>query len=77
MKITLRTVGDFLDHEHELMVACTGASCGEHKGVGLTELAGRLGRDRDLYGDPPPLARCPRCGSPSRLYVLGYRGSVK
>lgn len=77
MEITLRTVGDFLDHEHELMLACTGANCGEHRDVDLAELAGRLGRDRNLYGDPPSLARCPRCGSPSRLYVLGYRGPVR
>jgi hypothetical protein len=35
MEITLRTVGDFIDHEHELMIACSGANCGEHRGVDL------------------------------------------
>jgi hypothetical protein len=54
-----------------------GVNCGEHKGVDLVELAERLGRDRDLYSDPPQLARCSRCGSPSKLYLLGYRGPVK
>lgn len=77
MEITLRTVGDFIDHEHELMIACIGANCGEHRGVDLAKLASRLGRDRDLYDDPPLLAGCPRCGAPSRLYVLGYRGLVR
>jgi hypothetical protein len=77
MEITLRTVGDFIDHEHEIMVACTAANCGESKNVDLAELAERLGRDRDLYGDAPSLARCLRCVSPSKLYVLDYRGPVK
>lgn len=64
------------DHEHELM-SPPPAPCGEHKGVDLADLAERLGRDRDLYDDPPPLARCPRCASPSRLFILGYRGLVR
>jgi uncharacterized Zn finger protein len=58
--ITLRTVGDLLDHGYTLSAWCP--SCHRFGKVDLHAVAERLGRDRS-YLRPSVRYRCKECGT--------------
>lgn len=52
-RITIRTIGDFLDYEHRLSGFCNG--CRRYIELDLEALARRFGRDFDTKGIGPRL----------------------
>jgi hypothetical protein len=75
-EISIRTVGNFLDHRYQVMVFC---SCGLKTKLDLVKLAETKGRDYDLYNGAFERLVCNECGAkgPSVIIELPDRDKSK
>jgi len=65
--ISLRTVGQFIEHRHSFWICCAEPGCGHSHLAVMEQVARALGPDFDLYDASRPLAEalrvtCPKCG---------------